>query len=466
MTRLAPLAVPLLAVALFAGRLFLPLLEPEESLYAELGRQTATGGHWLVPHLHGEPYLDKPPLLYWLTAAPLAAFGPLVWAARVVPVLAAGGCVLVAYLWAKALAGRTAGLLAAVALLLCPDFAYRGPMLTPNGLLALFTTAALACGHFALRGEQLRRRWWLLAAALTAAGVLTKGPVAVVLVLPVLVVLPWCARGLVRPGVGEVAVFAGVVLLVAGPWFAAVAAQRPGFVEYFFWKHHVERYTDPFDHAKPWHFYLPQVFAGGLPWLLVPVVALALWLKRKAWTAKPPADALLPLAAAGLAVLFFSASGSKRAIYLVPVWPPLAVGAGVLLAPWFARPAVRTATLAVAGLTAAVLLAGVSIWLPGYHRKYGVADAADAIAAAGPGLPVLHVPHPWNALSFAGVPGEAVRDDERDKLLARLRDQPKCVVVTKDGPPADEFARTLPPDLTVTARTDHGVTAVLVVERR
>ena len=46
-----------------------PLFEPDESRYAEIPREMLQRGDWVTPRLQGEPYLEKPPLLYWLTAA-------------------------------------------------------------------------------------------------------------------------------------------------------------------------------------------------------------------------------------------------------------------------------------------------------------------------------------------------------------------------------------------------------------
>src|SRR5271168_2400149 len=45
------------------------LFEPDEGRYAEIPREMLARGEWVVPYLHGEPYLDKPPLLYWLVMA-------------------------------------------------------------------------------------------------------------------------------------------------------------------------------------------------------------------------------------------------------------------------------------------------------------------------------------------------------------------------------------------------------------
>ena len=144
-------ALSLLLSAAFAllvgGRLNLPFLEPEESLYAVVPRDMLADGQFVVPVLHGEPYLDKPPLLYWLVMGCYRLFGVHVWSARLVPATAAWVTVLVVFAWGRACGGWAAGLVSAAVLTLTGDFVYRGPMLTPNGLLGLFTTTGLASGH-------------------------------------------------------------------------------------------------------------------------------------------------------------------------------------------------------------------------------------------------------------------------------------------------------------------------------
>src|SRR5205085_10913776 len=75
-----PFWAALLLVAAVAGALLFPhlaypLLEPDEGRYAEIGREMLDGGDWVVPTFNHRPYYDKPPLLYWLEAASLWAFG-------------------------------------------------------------------------------------------------------------------------------------------------------------------------------------------------------------------------------------------------------------------------------------------------------------------------------------------------------------------------------------------------------
>ena len=83
-----------------------------------------------------------------------------------------------------------------------------------------------------------------------------------------------------RPGWREALAFLTAMVLIAGPWYAVIV-NEPGFASYFFWQQHVQRFVEPFDHAKPFWFYLPDLVAGTLPWslLLVPLVG-RLWRER------------------------------------------------------------------------------------------------------------------------------------------------------------------------------------------
>ena len=61
------------------------LLNNVEGMYAEIAREMLAGGHWIIPHLNDVPYIEKPPLLYWLAALSMSVFGVQDWAVSVVP---------------------------------------------------------------------------------------------------------------------------------------------------------------------------------------------------------------------------------------------------------------------------------------------------------------------------------------------------------------------------------------------
>lgn len=469
-------ALGLLALAfglLVAGRLHLPFLEPEESLYAVVAHYTLADGEFVVPVLRGEPYLDKPPLLYWLLMGSYRVFGVHIWSARLVPAVVAWLTVLLVFGWGRACGGWALGFASAAVLTLTADFCYRGPMVTPNGLLGLLTTAGLACGHLAIRSGRVRKEWLVASSVATGLAVLTKGPVGVVLVAAPILVVPWLYRGFARPGIREWLLFFLGVMVISSPWFVAVAARHPGFMEYFFWKHNVQRFTDPFDHAKPVYFYLPQMLLGGLPWTILPLAAfwqvMARW-RGPNWLSPEGVFALLS-AASGL--LFFSLSGSKRSVYLVPLWPVVAFGVGTILAPAVASSAARLGLwlrgwFVVGGVIAGVMLTGLIVWLPEYHRRFSLADATSRVAERPLGVPVYSYPHPWNSLDFdlSGIALPTYRVDDQPLLIERLRATDSALVVVKSGASHDDLLRSLPDDLQTVEDCQCGMVNVLTVSRR
>jgi len=101
------LALLLLGTALLAFWSLgsLPLVDVDEPVYGQVGKEMAHSGPagWLTPHYGGQPWFDKPPLFYWLTALSMRLFGVSEFAARFPSALLAVALVAVTY----ALARRT-----------------------------------------------------------------------------------------------------------------------------------------------------------------------------------------------------------------------------------------------------------------------------------------------------------------------------------------------------------------------
>jgi dolichol-phosphate mannosyltransferase len=353
---------------LFFTKLDAPLLEPQEPRYAEIPRQMLCAGNFVVPVLHGEPYLDKPPLLYWLVMGSYTLFGVSDRAARFVPGCAGMLTVLVAYLWGRKVAGERAGLCGALILALSPGFVYRERMLTFDAVLCLWVTAALAAAHAAL-GEppRIRLRWWSASAIACGLGLLTKGPVALALVAVPVAVHAWLERRTIRLRLRDGVAYFAIAIIVAAPWYVAIGEREPGFLTSFFWKHNVVRFLQPFDHEEPFWFYFPGLLMGLLPWgLLLPGLVRALLRDQASTSERLPAVRYFVLAAFWI-VLFFSASGCKRSVYLLPAMPPLALALGwyldsLLAADGSILEALRRGKAPFAGtLTFVVLVIGLAI---------------------------------------------------------------------------------------------------------
>ncbi len=266
----------LAALVLLPGVLLYPclgfhLFEPDESRYAQIPWEMLRAGEWVVPTLQGEPYLDKPPLFYWLVMASYRLLGVHDWSARLVPALAVHATILLTYLLGRRTLGERPAWWAALFLALAPGFLGTARLLILDGLLTLWTTLALLAAFEAIRGERLRWGWWLIAATACGLGVLTKGPVAIVLLVPPLWLFRRLAGQGVRPGLAGWLAFSGIVLAIALPWYVALAVRIPSFASYFFWEHNVQRFLAPEIHVRGVWFYPPVLVLLLLPGSLLVV---------------------------------------------------------------------------------------------------------------------------------------------------------------------------------------------------
>jgi 4-amino-4-deoxy-L-arabinose transferase-like glycosyltransferase len=460
----AVLLLLVLPSALLYPCLAFPLFEPDEGRYAEIPREMLRRGEWVVPYLQGEAYLDKPPLFYWLVMLSYRTFGIHEWAARLVPALAVHGCVLLTYLLGRRGLGERPAFWGAALLAVAPGFAGMGRLLLLDGVLTFWMTLALLALFEALRGERLRRGWWLLAAAACGLAVLTKGPVALLL----LAVPAWAYRHLAgspwRVGWRALAAFPGVVLAVALPWFVAVCVRLPDFASYFLWHHNIMRFLHPFDHIQPLWFYAPVLLFGLLPGtlLLVPFLRFLISGDESAARRRPPELGFL-LLAGGWCVLFFSASGSKLPTYVLPAFPPLALAFGQFLA---ARGWDRRGWAVLMGGAFALMALAHLVVLPWYAaQRAPMGRPAEVERLCGDrAVPVICFPRGCDSVSFYLGRDDlrSFREKELATLLDALHERPRTVVLCTHRHTLTGLRAALPADLRVTRAVHFGLSEGLM----
>ena len=165
-----------LVLALLVLRLGgVPLLGPDEPRYARVAVEMQRSGEWVTPTLQGEPWLEKPPLYYWLAGGAFRVLGETEAAARVPSVLAllllTGTAALVGARLHGSAAGLHAGFVAGTSLL---TFAY-GRAASMDMLLAASVTLSIGVAGLRMLGIAGRTAW---AGAAAAAGLATGSPVA------------------------------------------------------------------------------------------------------------------------------------------------------------------------------------------------------------------------------------------------------------------------------------------------
>ena len=301
-----------------------PLFNPDEGRYAEIPREMLSSGDWVVPHLNGLDYIEKPPLQYWATAVSFAVLGVGPFSARLYTALTALGTVaLMGWLgrrwWGVAAGWRAAAVLSGMLL-----FVVLGQLLTLDMSLTFWMSVSLA-GFLLAQSAARSRRWMLLAWAAAALGVLTKGLVAAVIPAAVLVLYslgsrdfsPWRKLQL-RYGIP-------LFLVIAVPWHWLAAQRLDDFLQFFFVHEHFARYLTPVsDRQEPWWYFGLVFLAGTFPWTLSALRVVVSGWRNPRTSGAFNAKLFLWIWVVFVGV-FYSLSDSKLIPYLLPIMPAVAL---------------------------------------------------------------------------------------------------------------------------------------------
>ncbi|MBN2490073.1 MAG: glycosyltransferase family 39 protein [Planctomycetes bacterium] len=332
---------PLLLTAIFGVAYLLGLGTPglfdyDEACYAEVARAMHARGEWLETTLNGEPFFEKPPLLYWSQILGYRLFGVGPFGARFFNALAAVGLVLAVYGFSRRPLGTRGALLAAVFLGTSLEFFALARTAFTDMFLALWFTLCLGCFHRAAEtwrtAPAAGTGWFLAACSLAGLAMLTKGAVGAI--LPGATILLF-ALGQRRIGalLQPVRLATGLAILAAVglSWYVLLGLTHAGgfgFLQELLWAHHVGRFTTPMQgHGGSILFYLPVLIGGFLPWSPFLLVALA-----GEGLARADGEARRYLLLMGLfaavTLVFFSLAATKLPNYIAPVLPAAAMLVG------------------------------------------------------------------------------------------------------------------------------------------
>jgi|GEM_PF-4664431 len=299
-----------------------PLFEPDETRNAQLALNILESGDWLSLSLGGEPYWDKPPLQAWMTATTYSLIGPGEAATR----LPCAICCFLTLLVVLGLGGRLfgirTGLFGAALLLVCTGFVTVSRYVTMDASLTLFTTAMSLATLLGVRDDIVRLRWMVLAGIACGLGMLTKGPVILVLSLPPVLLYGWL-RGSTFWRKAPFWLWPGIpAFLIAGPWFLATSIVHPDFLVYFFWKHNIVRFSDAFNHREPFWYYGPMLLLMMYPaCFMLPALVRGLLFGSRKERQEFGTEFSAILLAGAWPLLFFSASDAKLPTYILPAIP-------------------------------------------------------------------------------------------------------------------------------------------------
>ena len=312
-----------LFVVFFGSLGHYPLLDNNEGLYAQIPWEMLQRGNFIIPYLNGVPYIEKPPLLYWLISLSYSIFGKTVWAARLIPAIAGFSTCIALLLFGRQLKqpqwGRNSALLLATSL----GFAIFSRMVFFDILLTALLTWSLT--SFYVFDLTNNKKWLHRFYGFLALAVLAKGLLAIVLAGLIISAfqiweyksLKWIKLMLDPWGM---AIFFAITV----PWHVACCWSHQGFAYFYFINEHVLRFLDlrwPHDYYQgPWYYYIPRILGYVFPWTLtlpllfrskidMPTSLRSLQRFLLLWF-------LVPL-------LFFSFSKGKANYYMIVGAPPL-----------------------------------------------------------------------------------------------------------------------------------------------
>ncbi|GAB6042141.1 ArnT family glycosyltransferase [Endothiovibrio diazotrophicus] len=311
----------LLLAASLAARSYVPI---DETRYVTVAWEMWLRGDFLVPHLNGELYSHKPPLMFWLYDLGWWLFGVNDWWPRLVaPLFGLGSLWLTRNLARRLWPEREA-------------LADHAPLIVLGGLFwAFYTTASMfdmLVVFFTLLGfvgtliawrGQVLRGFGLLAVAI-GLGVLAKGPIILLTTLPPALLAPWwMSEG--RPASWHrwylgilAAVLGGAAIALA---WAIPAAIRGGekYADAIFWGQTANRMVNSFAHRRGVFWYLPLLPLLLFPWFLWP----RLWVRLAALRRTPAPEPGVRFCLAAALPLFIALSliSGKQLHYLLPIFP-------------------------------------------------------------------------------------------------------------------------------------------------
>ncbi|MDE2928265.1 MAG: glycosyltransferase family 39 protein [Acidobacteriota bacterium] len=316
----------------------LPFMGADEPRYARISEEMLLGADFVTPRLEGAPWLEKPPLLFWVQALSFHFFGVSEAAARLPVALLGLLCALAAGGLAWHVAGFRAGVLSILILSTSTLFFIFARAGSTDMPLTACLTVALVCGYRATGSRNLI--WSLLSGTALGAAALAKGPIALILFGGIFTVyflwiekLGWHWRHLLA---GTAAFLATSV-----PWYWSVWAENGySFFVTFWLNHHLARVmSDLHHHSQPFWYYLVVLAVGFFPWTPFLAGSFArLWRSRTG--AGPDHSQVFLWIWAALPVVFFSLSESKLPGYILPVVPALAL---LVAREWDRDPAGETA---------------------------------------------------------------------------------------------------------------------------
>lgn len=347
----------LLAIAclvfLFFGIGSYPLIDVDETRYAVMSRDMLNSFNWNDLMLNYQPFLEKPPLYFWIVSASIKFFGQFTpFAVRFPIALLSSLLVFFTYFFGKKVISRKFGMLSALTLLTSVFFLVLSHVAIIDMVLTVFITSAIYCGfltHFC-QEKNKKYLWWYFY-LFVGLGFLAKGILAFVIPLAIIFIYNFITKT-VKDIFKPINLLPGLVvfLLVATPWHLIMYKQYGfEFIKQYFLIHHFGRFmgSEYIGRERPLLYFVPVFLVGFLPWTFIFFAFLYDGFKKlnvkfqlAEGTVKDKLAAILKVetneqklilfASIYFAIVFilFSTASTKLPTYILPLFPAAALLTG------------------------------------------------------------------------------------------------------------------------------------------
>jgi len=365
-------AIALLALAIGIGGVARDPLDGDPAMYATIARTILDTGEWTHLTFNGVPYLNKPPLHFWLNALVFQVAGANTFTATLLPGLLGAVCALLVYLLVRrTLDGWETAFLAALVYVTTPEVAHWSRGVHLETLVTAWVLLGLLAAHRSV--TQPSAVLWLGVAA--TGGWFAKGPQGL---FPVAVaVVLWAEAGVLGRRVVSIWSLAAVVfaLVTVGPWLAARLDEGSGFGRAYFGGQIGQVLFEVGELQRgPW-WYLGKLLRTHWPWLPPALIGIGMLIRR--W--RTSLGARVWLVYGGIVLIVISAAAGKKSRYLFQLYPALAAASGLALARATRRVPALPALLLGAATVAAVVVVAVGEHVSREQREHSA--AAIAVAA-------------------------------------------------------------------------------------
>ncbi len=317
------------------------LWDPDEPRQAIMAREMMERNDYIHPYLNGKEYLEKPPLYSWAIIVASKIRGEVdEYASRMPAAVSAALLLFAVYFLGAALLNTTAGFLSAFILATNYQFLSNARESVMDMTFAFFIGLTITAAFFAARKGS--RLLFIISFIPAGLGILTKGPAALLIPACVsfiyMIVQKEAKKYIIPLIIGSI-----LAMAISAVWFLAAGE---AYIKEFIFRQNITRYMNAFDHWESLFYYFHKLFINFLPWsLFLPFALYHAW-KKRYW---------LPLIWFGFVFLFFEASTSKRAIYLLSLYPACALLCGLYVRDEWAPLISGKATARLMQLLAAIL---------------------------------------------------------------------------------------------------------------